>query len=79
MHQRLLDGGLVVEREPELPIVDENGNQVNFYRPDHRVEQALLVEYKAHRFPVTNDEFDLLRRPDLLGCSNPLGEPNLSV
>ncbi|MFN3309963.1 MAG: GxxExxY protein [Anaerolineales bacterium] len=56
MHQRLLDAGLMVEREPELPIVDENGNQVNFYRPDHRVEQALLVEYKAHRFPLTNDD-----------------------
>jgi len=56
MHQRLMDAGLVTEREPELPIVDENGNLVNFYRPDHRIEQVLLVEYKAHSFPLTNDE-----------------------
>ncbi len=56
MHQRFLDADLAVEREPELPIVDENGNLVNFYRPDHRVEQVLLVEYKAHSFPLTNDE-----------------------
>jgi GxxExxY protein len=39
-----------------LPILDENGNQVNFYEPDHRVEQMLLVEYKAHHYPLTKDE-----------------------
>ena len=56
MHQRFIDAGLTAEREPELPIVDENGNLVNLYRPDHRVEQLLLVEYKAHSFPLTNDD-----------------------
>jgi len=56
MTQRFVDASLVAEREPELPIFDENGNQVNFYVPDHRVEQVLLVEYKAHRHPLTNDE-----------------------
>jgi len=56
MHQRLLDAGLDVEREPELPIYDENGNHINSYWPDHRVGPNLLVEYKAHRFPLTNDE-----------------------
>ena len=56
MTQRLVDADLIAEREPELPILDENGNVVNFYVPDHRVEQALLVEYKAHHYPLTNDE-----------------------
>ena len=56
MTQRFVDAGLAAEREPQLPILDENGNQVNFYVPDHRVEQTLLVEYKAHRHPLTNDE-----------------------
>ncbi len=72
MHQRLLDASLAVEREPELPIVDENGNQVNFYRPDHRVEQVLLVEYKAHSFPLTNDDaaqcIDYLAASDCSVC-----------
>jgi len=56
MTQRFVDVGLVAEYEPELPIVDENGNTVNFYVPDSRVEQRLLVEYKAHQHPLTNDE-----------------------
>ena len=56
MHQRYADAGLPAEREPELPIYDENGNLVNFYRPDHRIAQTLLVEYKAHFYPLTNDE-----------------------
>ncbi len=56
MAQRFVDAGLAAEREPHLPIFDENGNQVNFYEPDHRVEQTLLVEYKAHHYPLTNDE-----------------------
>ena len=56
MTQRFVDAGLAAEREPELPIFDEHGNQVNFYRPDHRVESKLLIEYKAHSHPLTNDE-----------------------
>ena len=48
MTQRLVDAGLAAESEPELPIFDEHGNRVNFYRPDHRVESKLLIEYKAH-------------------------------
>ena len=56
MTQRFVDSALAAEREPHLPILDENGNQVNFYVPDHRVEQAPLVEYKAHHHPLTNDE-----------------------
>ena len=56
MGQRYADTGLNAEFEPELPIVDENENKVNFYKPDHRVEQKLIVEYKAHRHPITNDE-----------------------
>ena len=56
MTQRLVDAGLPAEREPRLPILDENGNMVNFYEPDHRVDQRLLVEYKAHHYPLNNDE-----------------------
>jgi GxxExxY protein len=56
MTQRFAEADLAAEREPHLPILDENGNQVNFYEPDHRVEQKLLVEYKAHHYPLTGDE-----------------------
>ncbi|MCS6889441.1 GxxExxY protein [Chloroflexus sp.] len=56
MHQRLIDVGLAAEYEPDLPVIDERGNVVNFYRPDHRIEQVLLVEYKAHFYALTNDE-----------------------
>ena len=56
MTQRYVDTGLVAEYEPELPVLDENGNRVNTYWPDHRVEQKLLVEYKAHTHPIDNGE-----------------------
>jgi GxxExxY protein len=56
MHQRYLDADLAAEIELELPIYDENGNFVNYYRPDHRVDGTLLIEYKAHFYPLTNDE-----------------------
>ena len=32
MTQRFVDAGLPAETEPELPIFDEHGNKVNFYR-----------------------------------------------
>jgi GxxExxY protein len=54
--QQFVDAGLPAEREPQLPILDENGNMVNFYQPDHQVAQKLLTEYKAHFYPLTNDE-----------------------
>lgn len=56
MTQRLADAQVEAEREPRLPIVDENGNTVNFYYPDQRVPPHLLLEYKAHTHPLTNDE-----------------------
>lgn len=56
MTQRYIEAQLSAESEPELPIFDELGNKVNFYAPDHRVEQILLVEYKAHSHSLTNDE-----------------------
>ena len=43
MHQRYLDAGYTAEIEPELPIYDENGNFVNYYRPDHRVDRKSVV------------------------------------
>ena len=68
MHQRFLDTDLPAEQEPELPIYDENGNFVNFYRPDRRVAQTLLVEYKAHFHPLTND--DMAQCIDYLAASD---------
>ncbi len=56
MTQKFVDAQLPAEREPRLPIFDENGNMVNFYEPDHQVSEKLLVEYKAHSHPITNDE-----------------------
>ncbi|MBI5714262.1 MAG: GxxExxY protein [Chloroflexi bacterium] len=56
MTQKFIDANLAAEREPELPIFDESGNKVNFYNPDHRVELKLIVEYKAHSHPLTNDD-----------------------
>lgn len=56
MTQRYADANLIAEYEPELPIIDENGNHINSHFPDHRVEQRLLVEYKAHTHALNNDE-----------------------
>jgi GxxExxY protein len=53
--QRLSDTGRAAEREPELPIADENGNVANSYVADHWVEQGPLVEYKAHNYALAND------------------------
>lgn len=56
MHQQLRTRGFESEYEPRLPVMDQHGNLVTVYRPDHRVEHVLLVEYKAHFYPLTNDE-----------------------
>lgn len=55
MHLRYLAAELPAESEPELPIYDEHGDFVNYYCPDHRIDQ-LLVEYKSHFYPLSNDE-----------------------
>jgi len=68
MHQRYLDAGFTAEIEPELPIYDENGNFVNFYRPDHRINGTLLTEYKAHFHSITSD--DIAQCIDYLACSD---------
>ena len=67
MHQRYLDAGYTAEIEPELPIYDENGNFVNYYRPDHRVNGTLLIEYKAHFHPIPGD--DMAQCIDYLAAS----------
>lgn len=56
MHQKFVEAGLPAESEPQLPILDGNGNLINHYRPDHRLSHNLLVEYKAHSYPLTEDE-----------------------
>ena len=68
MSQRFADAELGAEREPELPIFDENGNQVNFYRPDHRINGVLLLEYKARGLSLTND--DMAQAIDYLAASD---------
>lgn len=67
MHQRYLEAEFPVESEPELPIYDEHENFVNYYRPDHRIDR-LLVEYKAHFHPLTND--DVAQCIDYLAASD---------
>ncbi|MBI3764338.1 MAG: GxxExxY protein [Chloroflexi bacterium] len=56
MSQRFADAGMEARSEPRIPILDENGNMVNFYEPDHQVTVELLAEYKAHGWSLTNDE-----------------------
>lgn len=56
MTQRYAEAGLAAISEPALPLYDENGNYLNSYYPDHRVGEKLLVEYKAHFYPLTGDE-----------------------
>lgn len=56
MHQQLRTRGFESECEPRLPVTDQHRNLITVYRPDHRVEHVLLVEYKARFYPLTNDE-----------------------
>ncbi len=47
---------LSFEDEPALPVEDEAGNIIFVYRPDSRVEQQVLAEFKAQTHPLTNDD-----------------------
>lgn len=48
--------GLSFDNECELPVFDEHERLVYVYRPDFVVENAVLVEIKAHHQPLNNDE-----------------------
>jgi GxxExxY protein len=42
--------------EPKLPVYDENELLIYSYRPDFIVEDSVLLELKAHHYPLNNDE-----------------------
>lgn len=47
---------LSFDDECELPVFDQDERLVYVYRPDFVVEDAVLVEIKAHHHPLNNDE-----------------------
>ena len=48
--------GVVFESEPPIAVENKDGVLVGLYYPDFIVEQVVLVEVKAHTWPLTNDE-----------------------
>ncbi len=48
--------GLAFEEQVPITVVNENGNPVQLYVPDFRVEPSIIVEIKAHPYNLTNDE-----------------------
>jgi GxxExxY protein len=46
----------IFEEEPNIVIETKDGMPVGLYRPDFVVEDVLIVEIKAHSWPLTNDE-----------------------
>ncbi len=47
---------LAFESEYELPVYNSDGNLVYVYRPDFLVENAVILEIKAHQQPLNKDE-----------------------
>lgn len=47
---------LMYEDGCELPVFDQDERLVYVYRPDFVVEDAVLVEIRAHHHPLNNDE-----------------------
>ena len=47
---------LAFESECQLPVYNSDGNLIYVYRPDFSVENAVLVEIKAHHQPLNADE-----------------------
>ena len=47
---------LAIEDEYQLPVYDQEGRLIYVYRPDYLVENAVLVEIKAHHQPLNSDE-----------------------
>ncbi len=47
---------LSIESECQLPVYNSDGNLIYVYRPDFLVENAVLVEIKAHHPPLNTDE-----------------------
>jgi GxxExxY protein len=46
----------VFESEPPIAVENKDGVLVGLYYPDFIVEDVLIVEIKAHGWPLTNDE-----------------------
>jgi GxxExxY protein len=47
---------LAFETEYQLPVYNPEGNLLYVYRPDFLVENAVLLEIKAHHQPLNADE-----------------------
>ncbi len=47
---------VVFEIEPTIAVENKAGELVGLYYPDFIVEKVLVVELKAHNWPLTNDE-----------------------
>ena len=57
---RLRKQGIQVEEEPKLNVYDEDGTELGELIPDLFVEGCLMVELKARRAIVPDDEAQLL-------------------
>jgi GxxExxY protein len=47
---------VVFEIEPTIAVENKDGELIGLYYPDFIVEDILIVELKAHSWPITNDE-----------------------
>ena len=47
---------LAFEDEHQLPVYDHDGHLIYVYRADFLVGEAVIVELKAHHYPLNNDE-----------------------
>jgi GxxExxY protein len=47
---------LAFDSECQLPVYNPEGNLLYVYRPDFLVENAVIVEIKAHHQPLNTDE-----------------------
>ncbi len=48
--------GLMYEAECRFPVYNSDGNLIYAYRPDFLIEEAVIVEIKAHSQPLNKDE-----------------------
>ncbi len=53
---KLRDADLVFAEEPCISVEMDDGTVVGLYYPDFVVEDAVIVEIKAHSHSLTNDD-----------------------
>jgi GxxExxY protein len=54
--------------EYEIPVFNEIGALIYVYRPDFLIENVVLLEIKAHHYPLNND--DIAQVLDYFAASN---------